>query len=72
MLLRKLLPWYNPLQNLNDWARLAFGSAVFPPLLGGILMWLLLPKDASLDHFSHLGTVRIHWRTGVGAVRFTV
>jgi integral membrane sensor domain MASE1 len=23
MLLRKLLPWYNPLQNLNDWARLA-------------------------------------------------
>lgn len=51
MLLRKLLPWYNPLQNLNDWARLAFGSAVVPPLLGGILMWLLLPKDTSLNTF---------------------
>lgn len=34
VLLRKLLPWYNPLQNLADWLRLAFGSAIVPPLLG--------------------------------------
>ncbi|ATF49015.1 diguanylate cyclase [Citrobacter werkmanii] len=51
MLLRRLLPWYNPLQNLNDWARLAFGSAVVPPLLGGFLMWLLLPGETSLNTF---------------------
>ena len=51
MLLRKLLPWYNPLQNLNDWARLALGSAVIPPLLGGALMWLLLPEGTSLNTF---------------------
>ena len=51
MLLRKLLPWYNPLQNLNDWARLAFGSAVVPPLLGGVLLWLLLPQETSLNTF---------------------
>jgi integral membrane sensor domain MASE1 len=51
MLLRKLLPWYNPLQNLNDWARLAFGSAVVPPLLGGVLMWMLLPKETTLNTF---------------------
>lgn len=51
MLLRRLLPWYNPLQNLNDWARLAFGSAVVPPLLGGFLMWLLLPGVTSLNNF---------------------
>lgn len=51
ILLRKLLPWYNPLQNLNDWARLALGSAVIPPLLGGVLMWLLLPEGTSLNTF---------------------
>ncbi len=34
VLLRKLLPWYNPLQNLADWLRLALGSAIVPPLLG--------------------------------------
>lgn len=33
VLLRKLLPWYNPLQNLADWLRLALGSAIVPPLL---------------------------------------
>lgn len=37
VLLRKLLPWYNPLQNLADWLRLALGSAIVPPLLG---VWL--------------------------------
>lgn len=26
--------WYNPLQNLNDWVRLALGSALVPPLVG--------------------------------------
>ncbi|MBJ3591077.1 diguanylate cyclase [Salmonella enterica subsp. enterica serovar Saintpaul] len=51
MLLRKLLPWYNPLQNLNDWVRLAIGSAVVPPLLGGALLWLLLPAETSLNTF---------------------
>lgn len=30
ILLRKMLPWYNPLQNLNDWVRLTIGSAVIP------------------------------------------
>lgn len=30
LLLRKLLPWYNPLQNLNDWIRTAIGSALIP------------------------------------------
>ena len=40
-----------PLQNLNDWARLAFGSAVVPPLLGGVLMWMLLPKETTLNTF---------------------
>lgn len=38
VLLRKLLPWYNPLQNLADWLRLALGSAIIPPLLG--VFWL--------------------------------
>ncbi|MBN6046105.1 diguanylate cyclase [Citrobacter sp. ku-bf4] len=51
MLLRKLLPWYNPLQNLNDWIRLAFGSAVIPPLLGGILVWMLSPHETPLKAF---------------------
>lgn len=45
ILLRKLLPWYNPLQNLSDWARLAIGSALIPPLLGGILVCLLVHSD---------------------------
>jgi integral membrane sensor domain MASE1 len=35
MLLRKFLPWYNPLQNLNDWIRLAIGSALIPPCWAG-------------------------------------
>lgn len=51
MLLRKLLPWYNPLQNLNDWLRLAFGSAVIPPLLGGILVWMLSAHETPLKAF---------------------
>ncbi|MDU4996470.1 MAG: diguanylate cyclase [Enterobacteriaceae bacterium] len=45
MLLRKFLPWYNPLQNLSDWIRLAISSALIPPLLGGILVCLLVPTD---------------------------
>lgn len=51
LLLRKLLPGYNPLQNLNDWIRLAFGSAVIPPLLGGMLVWMLSPHDTPLRAF---------------------
>lgn len=51
MLLRKLLPWYNPLQNLADWLRLAFGSAIVPPLLGGVLVVLLTPGDDPLRAF---------------------
>ncbi len=38
VLLCKLLPWYNPLQNLNNWLRLALGSAVIPPLIGGLVL----------------------------------
>ncbi|WP_437887493.1 diguanylate cyclase [Phytobacter sp. V91] len=45
ILLRKLLPWYNPLQNLNDWVKLAIGSALIPPLLGGVLVCLLVGSD---------------------------
>jgi integral membrane sensor domain MASE1 len=36
-------PWYNPLQNLNDWIRLAIGSALMPPLVGGVLVSFLFP-----------------------------
>lgn len=38
LLLRKLLPQYNPLKGLADWVRLAIGSAVIPPLVGGLLI----------------------------------
>src|SRR5699024_2874574 len=51
LLLRKLLPWYNPLKNLNDWLRLAFGSAIVPPLLGGVLILLITPGDDPLRSF---------------------
>ncbi len=51
VLLRKLLPWYNPLQNLGDWLRLAIGSAFIPPLVGGILVCLLVPTDNLLRTF---------------------
>lgn len=51
LLLRKLLPSYNPLQNLADWIRLAIGSAVLPPLLGGVLIYLLVPGDEPLRSF---------------------
>ena len=45
VLLRKLLPWYNPLQNLTDWLRLALGSAIVPPLLGGLIVLLTAGDD---------------------------
>lgn len=51
LLLRKLLPSYNPLQNLGDWIRLAIGSAVIPPLLGGVLIYLLVPNDEPVRSF---------------------
>jgi len=51
LLLRKLLPWYNPLQNLNDWIRLAIGSALIPPLVGGILIHFLVPSAEPLRTF---------------------
>lgn len=51
LLLRKLLPRYNPLQNLTDWARLAVGSAIIPPLLGGILVHYLVPSSEPLRDF---------------------
>lgn len=51
VLLRKLLPGYNPLQNLADWVRLALGSAVIPPLLGGLLALLLVPTETPLRTF---------------------
>ncbi|WES70692.1 diguanylate cyclase [Superficieibacter sp. HKU1] len=38
LLLRKLLPQYNPLKGLADWIRLAIGSAIIPPLVGGVLI----------------------------------
>ncbi|WP_236347914.1 diguanylate cyclase [Enterobacter cancerogenus] len=51
LLLRKLLPWYNPLQNLNDWVRLAIGSALIPPLIGGVLIHFLAPGPEPLRNF---------------------
>lgn len=51
VMLRKLLPWYNPLQNLNDWIRLALGSALIPPLIGGILVHFLVPTAEPLRNF---------------------
>lgn len=48
-LLRKFLPKYNPLQNLQDWGRLAFSSALVPPMLGGLLVMLLLPGPQPLQ-----------------------
>lgn len=51
LLLRKLLPRYNPLQNLHDWIRLAIGSALIPPLVGGLLVYLLVPSDNPLQSF---------------------
>ena len=51
LLLRKLLPWYNPLQNLGDWIRLAIGSAMIPPLLGGMLAYLLVPTAEPMRNF---------------------
>jgi integral membrane sensor domain MASE1 len=47
LLLRKLLPWYNPLQNLGDWVRLAIGSALIPPLVGGVLVHSLFQPGAA-------------------------
>ena len=51
VLLRKMLPWYNPLQNLNDWIRLTIGSAVIPPLLGGLLAYLLVESENPVRAF---------------------
>ncbi len=51
LLLRKLLPHYNPLQNLHDWIRLAIGSALIPPLVGGLMVYLLVPGDNPLQSF---------------------
>jgi len=51
ILLRKLLPSYNPLKNLTDWIRLAIGSVLIPPLIGGVLICLLVPTDNLLRTF---------------------
>ncbi|MDI7688372.1 MASE1 domain-containing protein, partial [Cronobacter malonaticus] len=48
VLLRKLLPWYNPLKNLNNWLRLAFASAVVPPLVGCFLLTALSDGHVTL------------------------
>lgn len=48
VLLRRFLPRKNPLQNLNNWSRLALCSAAIPPLVGGLLVTLLpIPVDSS-------------------------
>ena len=51
ILLRKLLPQYNPLQNLNNWVRLAIGSALIPPLVGGLLVIALTDTPDTLRTF---------------------
>ncbi|WNY81473.1 diguanylate cyclase [Cronobacter dublinensis] len=50
-LLRKLLPWYNPLKNLNNWLRLALASAVVPPLVGGCLLAAISEHEVTLRIF---------------------
>jgi PAS domain S-box/diguanylate cyclase (GGDEF) domain len=51
LLLRRLLSDPNPLKNLNDWVRLAIGSAVLPPIAGGLLVCLLVPGNHPLQSF---------------------
>jgi len=51
LLLRKLLPQYNPLQNLHDWVRMVLASAVVSPLFGGFLVLLCAPGDQPLQTF---------------------
>ncbi len=51
VLLRKLLPQYNPLKGLADWVRLAVGSAIVPPLVGGLLIIPLIKGDDALHIF---------------------
>ncbi len=44
-LMRRFLPVHQPLQNLNGWIRLAFCSAVVPPIVSGLLaIWLAGPE----------------------------
>ena len=65
VLLRKLLPWYNPLQNLADWLRLAL-------TVGG---GSGCPADArrrSSQGIFDMGTVRIHRRSGTGAAGIVI
>ncbi|MEO3991151.1 diguanylate cyclase [Pseudocitrobacter sp. Cyp-38S] len=50
-LLRQLLPADNPLQNLRDWIRLAIGSALIPPLIGGLMVYLWVPGTNPLQSF---------------------
>ncbi|EOC0210092.1 diguanylate cyclase [Cronobacter dublinensis] len=50
-LLRKLLPWYNPLKNLNNWLRLALASAVLPPLVGGCMLAVISEHEVTLRVF---------------------
>ncbi|MFP1495549.1 MASE1 domain-containing protein [Escherichia coli] len=72
VLLRKLLPWYNPLQNLADWLRLALGSAIVPPLFGGCLVVLLTPQETILSgHFSY-GYCQNPSRSGTGAAGIVI
>lgn len=66
VLLRKLLPWYNPLQNLADWLRHC--SASVGGCSGG-------PADArrrSSQGIFDMGTVRIHRRSGTGAAGIVI
>ena len=72
VLLRKFLPWYNPLQTLADRLRLAPGSAIVPPRPGG---GSGCPADArrrSSQGIFDMGTVRIHRRTGTGATGIVI
>jgi integral membrane sensor domain MASE1 len=63
LLLRKLLPWYNPLQNLNDWVRLAIGSALIPPLVGGFWFTSLFQARSRCVTFwsGYYQSPSVHW-----------
>lgn len=52
ILLRKLLPSANPLQNLNNWVKVVLGSAIIPPIFGATLAVIFKPTDDSINTFS--------------------
>ncbi len=72
VLLRKLLPWYNPLQNLADWLRLALGQRHCSASVGGCSGCPADARRRSSQGIFDMGTVRIHRRSGTGAAGIVI